>query len=315
MSEKVIEAEIVPTLVTCHRCGTKNRLRQRNEVGRYRCGSCQAVIRETTHKRRFAWPRVSSRGWVVLVICAVALTMAIFTPWTQFKWATIRDNVASYEAFIKCFPNSDYVADAKERIRKLCDDEVWSKAVASGKFESFNNYVKVYPDGKHLSEADNRIQKFYNDWNWVRAQDSLPDYQRFAGRFPDHAQMAWIQKRIIDLEVKEISSGKYSEMPKAQPISRGGISAEVTVENRTEYELTVRYSGPDSQKVVVPKGGTRTIKIQPGDYKVAASVSAANVTNYYGNDTLNAGKFESSFYIESRFGGFSVPDIPTYRVR
>ncbi len=311
MSEKVFEVEIVPSLVTCHRCGTKNRLHPTKSYGRYRCGSCHAVIRETFLRRRFKWnPHFSPRGWAIIAACGVVLMFVMFAPWPHFEWATIRDRIDSYEAFIKRFPESGYVADAKDRIRKLRDDDVWDKAVASGRFDSFKNYVKVYPDGKHLAGADNRIQGFYNDWNWVRAQDNLSDYQRFAGRFPGHPQMAWLQKRIIDLEVKGISAGKFSEMPRAQPRSFGGLSVEIEVENRTGYELTVRYSGPDSQKHVLPKGETRTIRIQPGDYKVAASVSAANVTNYYGKDKLGAGKYSSSFYVETSINGISIPSYP-----
>ena len=90
-------------------------------------------------------------------------------------------------------------------------------------------------------------------------------------------------------------------LPRAQPISSDSrsSSAEVNVENGTSYELTVRYSGPDSQKLVIPTGATRSLALRVGSYTVAASVSADNVRNYVGTDTMQGGRYESRFYIET----------------
>jgi hypothetical protein len=156
-------------------------------------------------------------------------------------------------------------------------------------------------------EAETRVQELFDDWDWVREQDSLEHYQRFVARFPAHPQRKWIDKRIIDLEVKEIAAGKYGEMPRSQPLSFGGTTAEVKVDNQTGYELTVRYSGPDSKKLVIPKGATGTVSLPPGDYQTAASVTAAHVRNYYGKDSMRGGQYSARFYIETGYGGFSIP--------
>ena len=145
----------------------------------------------------------------------------------------------------------------------------------------------------------------------------MEHYRRFATRYPTHSQIAAIEKRIIDLEVKEIAAGEYGEMPRAQALSYGGTTTDVEVENKTGYELTVRYSGPDSKKLVIPVGATRTIALVPGAYQVAASVNAANVTNYYGSDSMQGGRYSSSFFIQTSFGGssFSTPSFSPSRRR
>lgn len=289
------------------------------------------------------------RGWGILAGIA-AILFLIFHPLPHYQWSSFQDSVPSYEGFVNRFPSSDYADSARERIRILREPEVWLQARETDQIEALRGYIRVYPDGKHLDEAktrvteladaqwgliagsrseaeirkflksypetsktaaaEARIQELFNDWDWVREQDSLDHYQRFAARYPNHAERRWMEKRIIDLEVKEIAAGEYGEMPRAQPLSYGGSTVEVEVENQTGYELTVRYSGPDSKKLVIPKGATRTVSLPPGDYKVAASVTAANVRNYYGTDTMRGGQYSSSFYIQSGYGGFT---IPTYR--
>jgi len=149
--------------------------------------------------------------------------------------------------------------------------------------------------------AAEELERLKDDLSWVKTQDKLPFYERFAERFANHPEIDSIRKRIIDLEVKRIAAGEYGEMPKAQSLSSGGSFVEVEVENKTGYILTIRYSGPDSQKVLIPIGVTTTVSLPPGDYQVAASVSASNVTNYFGRDSMKAGKYSSSFYIQSQY--------------
>lgn len=148
------------------------------------------------------------------------------------------------------------------------------------------------------SEREERV-RLLNDYDWVRSQDSLPIYKRFAARFPNHDKIEEVQKRIIDLEVARIGAGEHGEMPRAQSLSYGGSTVEVKIENNTRYALTVRYSGPDSKMIVVPISASETITLAPGDYQIAASVPAGNVTNYYGRDSMRGGKYSSSFYIQT----------------
>jgi hypothetical protein len=159
--------------------------------------------------------------------------------------------------------------------------------------------VATQAERLRLKEVEER-ERLQDNWEWVQTQDSLPIYKRFATRFPNHPEIEAIQKRIIDLEVKEIAAGEYGEMPKAQPLSYGGSTVDMEIENKTGYVLTVRYSGTNSKMIVLPVASTESITLVPGDYQVAASVSASNVTNYYGRDTMQGGKYSSSFFIQTR---------------
>lgn len=316
-----------------------------------------AALQGERARRQAQQKGIGAKRWGIITTIASILFM-IFHPWPHFQWASLIDEVRSYENFAARFSSSDYATTAKERIRVLREDEIWSEAGGSGQIVALRAYMRDYPDGKYLdeamdqvvviadsrwgqisnsrseaeirrylksypetskiAEAEARIQLLYNDFDWVKEQDNLEHYRRFATRHPAHEKISAIEKRIIDLEVKEIAAGEYGEMPKAQAISYGGEFTDVTVENKTGYELTVRYSGTDSKKLVIPIGATRGIVLSPGAYQVTASVNAANVTNYYGTDSMQGGRYSSSFFIESGFGGtsLSIPDFtPSRKLR
>jgi hypothetical protein len=211
--------------------------------------------------------------------------------------------------FLREYPETTKTSVAEARVVAIADGQ-WLKIAAGRSVPVINKFLADYPETSMRADAERRIQELYNDWDWVREQDSLEYYQKFVARNPNHPERGWIEKRVIDLEVKQIAAGEYGEMPRAQPLSYGGSTVEVEVENQTGYELTVRYSGPDSKKLVIPKGATQSVSLLPGDYKVAASVTAANVRNYYGTDEMRGGQYSSSFYIKSEYGGYP---LPTYR--
>ena len=84
--------------------------------------------------------------------------------------------------------------------------------------------------------------------------------------------------------------------------------ASVEVKNDTEYTLTIRYSGPDSQTHSIPKGETIRFSIGKGDYRVAASVNAANVIPYAGRANLKTDGYSASYTIgPSISSGLSIP--------
>jgi hypothetical protein len=285
--------------------------------------------------------RVSIILWLAIPIGIPLFLFLIYNPWLHYQWSTHKDTVSSYSRFVNRFPESDYSELAKKRILALQEPEVWSQARTSGQIEALRKYVRRYPDGEHLDEAktritgladaqwntismsrseseirkfihgypettktadaENRIQDLFNDIEWVREQDTIEHYQRFLSRHPHHSDRRWIEKRIIDLEVRDIAAGDYGEMPRANPLSIGGSTVKVQVENRTGYDLTVRYSGPESVKLVITSGATRSVSLPPGHYKIAASVDSSNVRNYYGTDTMNGGEYSSSFYIQRTY--------------
>jgi hypothetical protein len=224
------------------------------------------------------------------------------------RWAELANTESKTEVlgFLKDFPETTKRTEAEARIMEIVDRK-WSAVAKSRSVAELRKFIEDNPETTRVAEVENRIQELFNDFDWVKEQDDLDHYRRFSSRFPKHARIAEIEKRIIDLEVKEIAEGEYGEMPPAQPLSFGGATTQVTVENKTGYELTVRYSGPESKRLVLEAGDKQSVTLVPGDYKVAASVNADNVTNYYGTDSMKGGVYSSTFYIQSSFNDFRYP--------
>lgn len=226
------------------------------------------------------------------------------------RWSEISHDSSRLEIlrFLGDYPETSKGTEAKERIVELADTE-WIRIRASRSEDEIRRFLTNYPETTKSSDAQSRIQELYGDWSWVKEQDNLASYRRFASRFPDHSESEWRDKRIIDLEVEEIAAGEYGEMPKAQALSFGGAAVKMEVENATGYVLTVRYSGTKSKKLVIPVGATKKVELPPGEYEVAASVTASSVTNYYGQETMRGGSYSSNFYIQTSYGGssFSYP--------
>ena len=181
-------------------------------------------------------------------------------------------------------------------------DIQWTAVADSRSEEQMRNFIKTYPESNHVREAESRIESLYDDFQWVKEKNTLADYRRYLQRHPNDSHQAEAERKIIDLEVAEIVAGDHGILPPAQRVSNADSYsrfANVCIQNDTSYELTVRYSGPDSKKIIISTGGHGSLQLPIGAYTVAASVSAANVRNYAGEETLGGARYTSAFYIRS----------------
>lgn len=156
-----------------------------------------------------------------------------------------------------------------------------------------------------LAEENRRKQKIRDELDlFERAErnKSKSDYQRYVRTYPSGRYVDEANEAIIDLEVAEIFRGDHGILP---PMQRSGYgssyssSTSISVQNDTQYTLTVRYSGPTSKKVEIPRGGSRNFTLSSGAYRITASVNARNVRNYAGSESLSGGEYSSKFYIET----------------
>ena len=169
--------------------------------------------------------------------------------------------------------------------------------------EELLEFADEYRGSSEALKAIERIEALTQMVDWVLRQDKLATYRRHLELVPNSPQRQKIERRIIDLEVEEILAGDHGVLPPASLQNlTGGATALVELENQTQYVLTVRYSGRESQKFrLLPRQKT-TVSIASGVYRVAASVDAGNVTPYAGSDSLSGGEYSVSFFIETRLG-------------
>jgi hypothetical protein len=128
-------------------------------------------------------------------------------------------------------------------------------------------------------------------------QNTSCDWKNFLEDYSSHQEAAALRKKIIRLEVDEITGD--SETGQIPPFNQYNSSyssnSSVAITNNTGCQLTVLYSGLDAEIITIPSGGTRKVYFSSGSYKIAASACGAN---YAGTESLH-GDYGSTFYINT----------------
>lgn len=204
------------------------------------------------------------------------------------------------------------------RLKGLIDervDEEYQAAVAQNTIEGWENYINCVPKGyardaysqiaalkkKAAEEAEEARWKTEADaWKTASEYATIAALNKYLDLYPNGRHAKQAERKLIDLEVESVFAGEHGILP---PMDRGystGTSySEVEVENRTQYTLTVNYSGPDSKRMVISPYATKSIRIGNGGYRVAASVGHG-VIPFAGTEYLDGSQYRSSFYIQTR---------------
>lgn len=205
-----------------------------------------------------------------------------------------QNNIDSLLVYLDEYNQKDIKKDVKNKIKDILSetDDVYA--------------IQEYLDSNKLPEyrasAKNRLEELKASakkeaYAEATSENSAKKWKEFLELYPDFEKKEQIKDRIIGLEVDDIFSGKYEDIPKA--VRSGNvntITSSVSIKNDTPYTLTVLYSGVENKRMVITSGQSELVKLKSGNYRVTASVSSANVTNYAGKELLQ-GSYSSSFYI------------------
>jgi hypothetical protein len=103
----------------------------------------------------------------------------------------------------------------------------------------------------------------------------------------------------IRAQVDRIANGTHQELPAPTETSvAAGQNPGWSIENATGYQLHLYVSGPVERDYAIPNGNSFTIDLPPGNYRIAATVSASNVIPFYAVRQLNLNaRWTSHFYI------------------
>ncbi|MFV0163094.1 hypothetical protein OBK04_05440 [Empedobacter falsenii] len=205
-----------------------------------------------------------------------------------------------FQTLLQKHPDLPESIEAKNYLANIDEEELWQKAFTSEEISNTEDYIVKYPKGKYIKNAVSRkselkklnMQKAYDD---ALSSNSSYAWKRFLDEYPDHPNKSSIKEKIIRLEVDEILGDRETgRMPSFDNYSTSYSSnSSVEITNNTGCNLTVRYSGVEAKMIEIPSGGTRTVYLSSGTYKIAASACGAN---YAGTESLH-GSYGSTFYI------------------
>lgn len=213
--------------------------------------------------------------------------------------------------FIEHCPNSVYKEQAQGRVQELVDS-LYFEAERKNSYEGWTEYQNSvssddYRDSDERKDAaDTRWSSESNAWATAVSLNNIAGYEKYLSLFPNGRHRQDADKKVIDMTVASTFAGEHGTLPEMDQVGYGGGSTSyVSVRNSTSYTLTLMYSGNESKRLVLSPNSTGAVRLKNGSYRIAASVSASNVSRYAGTETLNGGSYEVEYYI-------STTSVPSY---
>jgi hypothetical protein len=122
-----------------------------------------------------------------------------------------------------------------------------------------------------------------------------------AGATPAIAAQGPAAPKSISSQIDQvIDSGRYTNLPQPRSLGSGGGAggrSKLSIENRTQYELTVLMAGPAEESISLEPGAVRSVDLAPGSYRVVGRVNSSNVLPFAGTNSYSAGmSYSSVFY-------------------
>lgn len=181
---------------------------------------------------------------------------------------------------------------------------IWNEAVKMNSYQSYANFLNKYPNSSFAKRAQEQMTKIeQQDWDKACRINTVKSYKDYTEKYPFGDYIETAEKKMIDLEVDNIFKGDYGQLPPMSKSSYGyssnSTSNSIEIYNNTQYTLTIRYSGVESRKIVIPSRKETTITLKSGNYRITASVNASNVRNYAGKENLTGGDYSSEYYIQT----------------
>jgi SPOR domain len=188
----------------------------------------------------------------LLVLCVVTagLLAACANPNADWQKANQQNSIAAYQQFIQQHPNDARVAQARDRINALQDEQAWTTAQSTNTLDGYQQYLQAEPNGMHAADAQDKVNSLQSDAAWSSAQstNTAAGYQDFLQKYPNSPHAADAQAALKQLLGYQLLLGT----------TRSQATADKLVKH-----LKDKF-GSDLQDVVEvpPTGKSKTIEIR-----------------------------------------------------
>ncbi len=122
-----------------------------------------------------AWNALARISFFVLLVFILGCTSQALK---DYDMAKQMHSTASYEHFIKKYPDSKYTEEAKERKEIL----FWEEAKKKNTIQSFDSYLNEYPRGSFSREANQYKERLL--WEEVKNDNTILSYKDYLDKYP-----------------------------------------------------------------------------------------------------------------------------------
>lgn len=202
------------------------------------------------------------------------------------------------------------------------EEKMYQRILTENTIEAISDYKRNFQNGRYYQKVEIREKeirekikeenlererlnalKWSTDrkaWNEAKNNNTAWAYKKYIELYPKGNNVKLANKLLIDREVDNIMGGDYGEIPSMEKNSTNvGSNSTVSVTNNTSYSLTIRYSGKESEIIVIPPHITKSTILKNGSYRIAASVNASSVRSFAGTESLTGGDYNVTYYIQT----------------
>ena len=134
------------------------------------------------------------------------------------------------------------------------------------------------------------IQAANDFYGLAEYKKSLMVYDYLLANYPENEFMA--ADNLVNIKIRTISEKPYESIPEftaAGSFAKNGNSR-VTLDNRTEFSLTVYLGGPENRIARLEKKTRTEVEIIAGDYKIVVEIQNPENSLLYGETSFEDGK-------------------------
>jgi SPOR domain len=188
----------------------------------------------------------------LVILCAITAgaLAACSSPNADWQKANQQNTVAAYQQFMQQHPSDARVAQARNRIDALKDEQAWTAASSANTLDSYQQYLTQEPNGMHAADAQDKVNGLQQDAAWTSAQqtNTAAAYQDFLQKYPNSPHASDAQDALKKLTgFQALLASTRSK----------------TLADKLAARLKSKY-GSDLQDVVVvpPTGKSKTLEVR-----------------------------------------------------
>ena len=148
-----------------------------------------------------------TRAIYPLIVAATVLA-ACSSAESDWKKADSQNTTAAYQDFLTQHPNDTHAQEARDRIKKLEDDQAWADAQKTNTADGYQQYLQKEPNGTHAQEAHDQVAALERaaDWKTAQQANTVAALQGFLQKYSQGPEVDEAKAALDKLQGYRVSS-------------------------------------------------------------------------------------------------------------
>lgn len=180
-------------------------------------------------------------GNTLAVLIAVAFLVGCAS--TAYKNASTANTIASYEEFLRNYPQSESAQEAQRRLGHLYAERDWAAARKNDEIKGYMTFLIQHPNSSRVQEAASRkqlLEKYREGWERVQREPSMQSFKEYCEQNPDSPYLPKVRMAIQDMEGRDVVDLLTEGKIELETKGSGVQSVSVRVRKLVPYPITVR---------------------------------------------------------------------------